>query len=221
MRRSHTQSEKCMKSKQLFAFWVFLTFLLRLHSMSFHVSLPTSASPWATASFSPSFSLCVSLCYLTILHISSGCVKYMRVSAFMCESFVNVMRRAYQSALVYEQWHVLCGWRQLKVSVQWSTPVLLAWCVKHIKGQPLIPYPLFLFPLSVLSWHLSHPLSFLLLFLLSLPQSSLVYCILYLLWEVRLDANYPALWQKNSPGFRASYIYVEWGPHKLFSSKHT
>lgn len=82
------------------------------------------------------------------------------------------------------------GGGQLKFSVQWSAPMLLAGCVKHIKrlparlandqvssitcatNQPLIPSPFFSLcpsvPLS-LSWHLSHPLSLLLLFPLFLP----------------------------------------------------
>lgn len=102
----------------------------------------------------------------------------------VCVSLAFYLWITHQSALVCERQHVPGGWRLLKFIVQWSALVLLAGCVKHIKGSlqswlmtrfPLLHVPLAsfnslpLFPLlpsllSALPWFPSHPLSLPLLF---------------------------------------------------------
>lgn len=82
---------------------------------------------------SPSFSPCACLNVTHELHCIYHHswlwrVLYMCVSAFMCESNVNVLRRAHRVSPVAP------GWRLSKFSVQRSAPVLLAGCVKHMKG---------------------------------------------------------------------------------------
>ena len=88
------------------------------------------------------FTLCTSLSPSHSVSHVLHCVRhhswplYMCVSAFMCESRERAEASAPEElAFVCEKWRVPRGWWQLKFSVQWSAPVLLAGCVKHIKGS--------------------------------------------------------------------------------------
>lgn len=112
-----------------------------------------------------------------------------------------------------------CGWWQLKFSIQWSAPVLLAArCVKHINGslwgglmtrflplQPASPFsPLFL----------SHLLSCL---GISLTLCRVLFRLYPLLSLVKrcLDANYPVLWRKTQLSIQGIIYSYEMRPTTL------
>lgn len=130
MRKSLNRSEKDMNSKSFFSF--FFNILSadtqqRIWSLS-HKCLSRCSRYFILSS---SFSLsCAALRLPSSLAVYSICA-----SLSSSVNHVNVLRQAHWSALVCEKQHVPCGWRLLKFSVQWSAPVLLAGCVKHIKGS--------------------------------------------------------------------------------------